>query len=254
VSGSTVKSLPLLIATATFNEAENIRDWYERVRSVFPEAHVLIVDDSSPDGTSQIVQDLQSSDDLLHLIVRPAKSGLGSAHRAAMVFALEHDYAVLVTMDADLSHQPEQLPAMVALVPEFDFVIGTRSGAGSSDYSGVRKFLSTGGNLAARLLIPNGLSEYTTSMRAFSPRALEALFTRGIRDEGYAFFIECVEILYRSGCKMTEVPIHFADRTHGQSKIPRHQIWLSASTLARLSTSRILTRRSRSAQKTPTGA
>ena len=230
----------LLIATATYNEAGNIADWYRRVRSVFPDAEVLIVDDSSPDGTVDIIRRLQASDDRLRLVSRPAKSGLGSAHRAIMLHALEQEFEILVTMDADLSHQPEQLPSMVALVPEFDFVIGTRSGKGSTDYTGVRRFLSIGGNLAARTLIPTGLTEYTTSMRAFSPHALQTLFTEGIKDEGYAFFMECVDILYRSGCRLTEVPIHFADRARGQSKIPRHQIWLSASTLARLSARRVV--------------
>jgi dolichol-phosphate mannosyltransferase len=245
------QGLDLLIFTATFNEAGNIREWHRRVRAVYPLAHLLVVDDSSPDGTAPIVEELQAGDLGLHLIVRPAKSGLGSAHRAAMVFALEHDYQVLVTMDADLSHQPEQLPLLVAKVPDYDFVIGTRHGEGSTDYTGFRLFLSRGGNLAARMFIPTGLTEYTNAMRAFSPRALEALFTGGIRDDGYAFFMECVDVLYRSGCRLTEVPVHFDDRTRGQSKIPKHQIWLSASTLARLSSGRLFHRRPKSARPLP---
>jgi dolichol-phosphate mannosyltransferase len=232
-----------LIATATYNESGNIVEWYERTRSVFPNAHLLVVDDSSPDGTSDVVRTLQETDENLHLLVRPAKSGLGSAHRSAMLFSLEGAYPFLVTMDADLSHHPEQIPPIISMLSEADFVIGTRSGEGSCDYTGMRKFLSTGGNLAARILIPTGLTEYTTSLRAFSPRALEALFTSGIRDEGYAFFMECVEILHRADCRLAEVPIHFSDRTRGQSKIPRHQIWLSASTLIRLSTGRLAHRR-----------
>ena len=152
---------------------------------------------------------------------------------------LENEYEVLVTMDADISHQPAQLPPLLEAISEHDFVIGTRSNGGGCDYTGVRKFLSLAGNRAARLMIPTGLTEYTTSMRAFTPEALQILFTQGIRDDGYAFFMETVEILYRSGCAMTEVPIHFMDRTHGQSKIPKHQIWLSASTLVRLSASRL---------------
>lgn len=235
-----------LVATATYNEAGNIVEWHGRVRAVLPDADLLVVDDGSPDGTAEIIRRLQADDPRLHLIERPGKSGLGSAHRTAMVFALEHGYDVLITMDADLSHQPEQLPPFLDLVPDVDFVIGTRSGLGSCDYTGTRKFLSQAGNRAARMFIPTGLTEYTTSMRAFSPRALEALFTSGIRDDGYAFFMESVEILYQAGCTMAEVPIHFADRTRGTSKIPKHQIWLSASTLARLSARRV-TRRSRPA-------
>lgn len=232
----------VLVSTATFNEAGNIPEWYSRMRAVLPNVDLLVIDDSSPDGTADVVRSLQDVDVRLHLLVRPAKGGLGSAHRRAMVYALENEYDVLITMDADLSHQPEQLPQFIDKIQDFDFVIGTRSGEGSCDYTGVRKFLSLAGNRAARLMIPTGLTEYTTSMRAFSPRALEALFTQGIRDDGYAFFMESVEILYRSGCTMTEVPIHFMDRTRGQSKIPRHQIWLSASTLARLSAGRLIRR------------
>jgi len=229
----------ILVSTATFNEAANITEWYSRVRAVLPEAELLVVDDSSPDGTADVVRSFQESDPLVHLMVRPAKSGLGSAHRAAMLFALENEYQALVTMDADLSHQPEQIPPFLNAISSHDFVIGTRSNGGGCDYTGVRKFLSLAGNRAARLMIPTGLTEYTTSMRAFTPEALQILFTHGIRDDGYAFFMETVEILYRSGCSMTEVPIHFMDRTHGQSKIPKHQIWLSASTLMRLSASRL---------------
>ena len=234
----------VLVATATYDEAGNIEEWHKRIRVALPEADLLIVDDSSPDGTGDLVRRLMERDPKLRLLERPAKSGLGSAHRAAMVAALEGEYDALITMDADLSHQPEQLPPFLELMPTHDFVIGTRSGAGSCDYTGKRKFLSLAGNRAARLCIPTGLTEYTTSMRAFSPRALEVLFTRGIRDDGYAFFMECVEVLHQAGCQLAEVPIDFRDRTRGQSKIPKHQIWLSASTLARLTARRAVRRRS----------
>lgn len=229
-----------LIATATFNESANIHEWYSRVRNAIPEVHILIVDDSSPDGTADIIKELQNGDEALHLLLRPQKSGLGSAHRAAMLYALEHEFEVLVTMDADLSHQPEEIPSLLDQTSDYDFVIGTRSGQGTSDYVGLRKFLSLAGNRAAQVFIPTGLTEYTTSFRAFRPSALNVLFTHGIQDDGYAFFMETVEILYRSGCRMTEVPIHFMDRTRGKSKIPKHQIWLSGSTLARLSAKRLV--------------
>lgn len=231
-----------LICTATYNEVSNIAEWYRRTRAVAPSADLLVVDDGSPDGTADVIRSLQADDQRLHLIERPGKGGLGSAHRRAMVYALENGYDLLITMDADLSHQPEQLPPFLDLVPEYDFVIGTRSGEGGCDYTGVRKFLSLAGNRTARLMIPTGLTEYTTSMRAFSSRALEVLFSQGVRDDGYAFFLEVVETLHQAGLRMTEVPIHFMDRTRGQSKIPKHQIWLSASTLARLSGRRLIRR------------
>ena len=228
----------VLVATATFNEASNIAEWCERTRSALPTADMLIVDDSSPDGTADVVRGLMETDPQVQLMSRPAKSGLGSAHRAAMLYALENGYDALVTLDADLSHQPEDLPRLLAALEGADFVIGTRSGEGSSDYTGIRRVLSVAGNQAARLMIPTGLSEYTTSMRVFSPGALEILFTHGIRDEGYAFFMETVDILHCEGCRLVEVPIHFMDRARGQSKIPKHQIWLSATTLIRLAAKR----------------
>jgi glycosyltransferase involved in cell wall biosynthesis len=232
-----------LVFTATFNEAGNIERWLSGVRAHAPDAHLLVIDDSSPDGTSDIVRRAQREDGALDLIVRARKSGLGSAHRAAMLYALEGGYQALITMDADLSHDPRDITRLLAHLKSHDFVIGTRARGGSCDYTGVRRIMSTGGNLAARLLLPTGLSEYTTSFRAFNRSSLEALITNGIRDDGYAFFMECVYVLHRNGLSLGEVPIHFADRTKGQSKIPRNQIWLSASTLARLSIAR-LSRRS----------
>jgi dolichol-phosphate mannosyltransferase len=230
--------LRVLVGTATYNESDNITEWLNRTRAAMPDADIIVVDDSSPDGTAAVVQALSSEWTGLHLLLRPAKSGLGSAHRAMMVYALENGYDALFTLDADLSHQPEQLQLLRSALATCDFVIGTRSGRGSSDYSGLRKWLSLGGNLAARTLTPTGLTEYTTSMRGFRPSSLELLLTQGVRDDGYAFFMECVVILARSNCSVAEVPIHFVDRTRGQSKIPKHQIWLSAMTLIRLTVSR----------------
>lgn len=227
--------LRVLIFTATYNESGNITEWYGRVRGAVPDSDLLIIDDSSPDGTALEVQGLQAQDPRLALISRPAKSGVGSAHKDAMAYALEHGYDVLVTLDADLSHQPEQIPALLARMPEFDFVIGTRARGGSTDYEGFRRLIGRAGNLAARTLIPTGLTEYTTSFRAFSPKALRSLVGYGIREDGYAFFMECVYILHRERLRMTEVPIHLMDRTRGRSKIPRNQIWLSVSTLVQLS-------------------
>ena len=224
----------VLVATATYNESDNIEEWHHRTRDAMPQAELLVIDDASPDGTAQIVESLRLTDAELHLVKRPGKSGLGSAHRTMMIYALENGYDLLLTMDADLSHRPEELPSLLSELASHDFVIGTRSGEGSCDYTGMRKWLSVGANLAARTLTPTGLTEYTTSMRGFNRHALEVLLTQGVRDDGYAFFMECVVLIARSDCSVTEVPIHFVDRTRGQSKIPKHQIWLSAMALLRL--------------------
>lgn len=232
------ENFKLLIGTATYNEVLNISEWWERVRASFPNADLLIIDDSSPDGTTLEITRLMRKDSRLRLITRPMKLGLGSAHRSLMVAALEGSYDVLVTMDADLSHQPEEVPALVAKLRDSNFVIGTRHGEGTLGYRGVRRFLSVGGNFTAKKLIPTGLSEYTTSLRAFDRTALEVLLTEGTSEDGYAFFLETVVTLYRAKLNLREVPITFTDRTRGKSKIPRNQIWMSSITLVRLTTQR----------------
>jgi len=229
----------ILVFTATYNESDNIIEWYQRVRKALPTTSILVVDDNSPDGTATLIRNYTSNDHNFELIVREGKLGLGSAHRLAIEHSLRTNFDVLITMDADLSHQPEELDRFIAAIASHDFVIGTRSGAGKSDYTGLRKYLSWAGNTAARICIPTGLTEYTTSMRAFNRDALEILSKSGLRDDGYAFFMEVVYFLHVAGLRLTEVPIHFMDRIHGTSKIPRAQIFVSAATLARLSMRRL---------------
>lgn len=239
MTGNPADQGSVLVFTATYCEAGNIAEWHRRVRATLPEAHILVVDDNSPDGTSDRLAELARTDDRLQYIVRSGKLGLGSAHRLAMHRAWERGYDTLVTLDADLSHQPEELPRLLAALPNHDFVIGTRSGSGSSDYTGFRRFASVGGNSLARILIPTGLTEYTTSMRAFTRPSLEVLLSDGVKDEGYAFFMEVVFRLDAAGLRLTEVPIDFVDRVHGTSKIPKNQILASALVLMRLTGERL---------------
>jgi dolichol-phosphate mannosyltransferase len=239
-AGSTVwRVTSVLVFTATYNEAGCIAEWVRRVRATLPDAHLLVLDDNSPDGTADILRRLAEEDPALAVVVRPGKLGLGSAHRHAMAYALEHGFDVLVTLDADLSHQPEQIPRLLAALTDSDFVIGTRFGEGSCDYSGHRLFVSSAGNRLARVLIPTGLTEYTTSMRAFRPCALEVLHSIDMIDEGYAFFMECVFYLHRAGLRLSEAPIDFVDRAHGTSKIPKSQVIKSVGSLARLTAIRL---------------
>jgi dolichol-phosphate mannosyltransferase len=155
-------------------------------------------------------------------------------------------------MDADSSHQPEQIAAVVNGLKQADFCIGTRYRGGSHQASRFRRILSHGANRIAMITLRSGLSEYTTSFRAFSPRAMRTVDSLEISDGGYAFFIECVNGLALSGCTLTEVPIDFLDRAHGVSKIPKSQVFLSARTLAYLATTRrAQRRRSREAATTP---
>jgi dolichol-phosphate mannosyltransferase len=228
-----------LIFTATYNEAANIEPWVRGVVAARPHADILIVDDSSPDGTGAVVKKLAIEFPQITLHSRPGKSGLSSAHIHAMQYALENDYDTLVTMDADGSHQPAQIPAVLGGLRNADFCIGTRTRGGSHQAALPRRILSHGANLTARVLLPMGISEYTTSFRAFDPVALRAVLAHDFSASGYAFFIECLEVMHRAGVSMTEVPIDFLDRFSGTSKIPKNQIYLSMLALTRLSINRI---------------
>ena len=220
-----------LVFTATFNERDAIESWVRRTAAAIPDADMLIVDDSSPDGTQDVIRGLAEQFPRLWLISRPGKQGLASAHLLAMEYARDHDYEVLVTMDADGSHQPEQISRVIQGLDEADFCIGTRSRGGSHQAPALRRSLSHGANLAARVLLPTGLSEYTTSFRAFNARAMDVALDHDYVHRGYAFFVECIENLHHQGVSMTERPIDFLDRQGGESKIPRNQIFMSAQAL-----------------------
>lgn len=227
-----------LVFTATYNEAANIVEWLTRVTDSMPQADVLVIDDGSPDGTGALIVEFGRLHRQVHLIERPGKSGLGSAHKAAFDYALSEGYDVLVTMDADLSHDPEQAVSLVEALDPADFVIGTRWGLGTCEYRGIRKAVSWLGNWSARILLRAPVSEYTTSYRAFRPRALAELTRRPPADDGYAFFMEVVIDLHRAGVTMAEVPITFRDRAGGESKIPKSQIAVSSVRLVQKALSR----------------
>jgi dolichol-phosphate mannosyltransferase len=232
-----------LVFTATYNEAANIGPWIEGVIAACPSADILIVDDNSPDGTGAVVTKLTRTFPQVTLHSREGKLGLSSAHIYAMQYALDNDYDSLVTMDADGSHQPAQIPAVLGALSSglstANFCIGTRTRGGSHQAALPRRVLSHGANITARMLLPMGISEYTTSFRAFDPVAVRAVLAHDFSAPGYAFFIECLEVMHRYGVVMSEVPIDFLDRFSGQSKIPKNQIYLSMLALSRLSFIRI---------------
>ena len=224
----------LLIFTATYNEVGNIEDWYSRVRSAAPNSIILIVDDNSTDGTSEIIRNLMMRDSNLNAITRPFKLGVGSAHQLAFSYAYENGFEFLITLDADLSHQPEEIRSFLDVANTYDFIIGTRRNGGSSEYSGYRLWVSVLGNVVAQILLPTGLTEYTTSFRFFNRSALTILSKSTSSSNGYAFFMEVIEVLNSAGLRLGEIPINFKTRFAGESKIPANQIWLSALALIKL--------------------
>lgn len=227
-----------LVFTATYCEEENIEAWVRGVHTHRPDADILVVDDSSPDETGAILQRLQGEIPRLQIHTRPGKLGLSSAHLYAIDRGLAGRYDRLVTMDADGSHQPSQIARLIEASATADFVIGTRYRGGSHQAAHFRRFLSLGANKAARRLLPMGLSEYTTSFRVFTPTALTSISNASFEGGGYAFFIECLEVMHNDGLVLAEAPIDFLDRTGGKSKIPRTQILLSAKALFHLSRQR----------------
>ena len=235
-----------LIFTATYNEASNIDPWIEGVATAVPDADILIIDDSSPDHTATVITEFSQTFPQVCLHSRAGKQGLSSAHIYAMQYALDNGYGALVTMDADGSHQPAQIPAVLGALSgglaTSNFCIGTRTHGGSHQAALPRWILSHGANITARVLLPMGISEYTTSFRAFDLVALRAVLAHNFSASGYAFFIECLEVMHRAGVIMTEVPIDFLDRFSGQSKIPKNQIYLSMLALTRLSFNRLKAR------------
>jgi dolichol-phosphate mannosyltransferase len=234
-----------LVFTATYDEAANIESWIRQVAAHRPEADMLIVDDSSPDGTADVIIGLQAEFPQVTLHSRSGKLGLSSAHLFAMTTAQEMGYDRLITMDADGSHQPSQIGGLVDALGPAQFVIGTRTHGGTHQGTPMRRILSGGANTAARIILPMGLTEYTTSFRVFDREALTAVLAGEHRDSGYAFFIECLEDLHRAGIRMAERPIDFLDRAGGVSKIPRNQIWVSVGALARLGRQRRFPERNR---------
>jgi dolichol-phosphate mannosyltransferase len=233
----------LLVFTATYNERDNVQGLIADIWRAVPQAHILIVDDNSPDGTGDLLDAVAAKDQRLIVIHRPSKLGLGTAHHLAMVFAMRKGYDTLVTMDADLSHDPRDIPKLVARLANADFVTGSRyMPGGSCDYTGYRIFVSQVANAAARILLRLPLHEFTTSFRAFRVARLADVDFVKMHNSGYSFFMETVYRLHQAGFRLGEVPIHFRDRTAGVSKIPRLEIIRGMRKLLALASSRLLGR------------
>ena len=229
----------ILVFVATYNEKQNISDLFYNIIKISPKYDVLIIDDNSTDGTKETLEELTATHTCLIVIQRPWKMGVGSAHRAAMVYAFKNEYEELVTMDADFSHSPSTIPQMLEKLKTSDFVIGSRyMKGGKSDYEGYRKWVSLIANKFARLTLGIRINECTTSFRAFRVSLFNDLNLSAIKSNGYSFFLECVFELKCVDAELTEVPIHFKDRFHGNSKIPKTEIFRSMSKLAKLFMSR----------------
>ena len=212
-----------LVVLPTYDEAGTIAAVVAGVLEAGPTIDVLVVDDRSPDGTAGIVAALAEREPRVRLLVRRGKLGLASAYLAGFDVALDRGYDLIVEMDADLSHRPEELPRLLAATARYDVVIGSRyvPGGGVTNWSRARLALSRAGNAYARTLLGLPVRDATSGYRAFRRSALRTLLAGGIGSEGYAFQIELAYRAWRAGLAVGEVPITFREREHGRSKISR---------------------------------
>ena len=212
-----------LVAIPTYNEAENLEAMVAAVYGALPEAAVLIIDDASPDGTGRLADDLAARYPSLQVLHRPGKQGLGTAYVAGFHYALERDFDCVFEMDADFSHDPHYLPALLAATEDADLVIGSRyvPGGQTPDWGLSRRMISGFGNVFARTLLQLPVRDCTAGFKCYRRCVLEAFDLDAIRLEGYAFQIETVYQSVRKGFRITEVPIVFPDRKVGKSKMSK---------------------------------
>jgi dolichol-phosphate mannosyltransferase len=213
-----------LIVTPTYNERYNLPLFVRATLEVAPKAHLLIVDDSSPDGTGDVADELAKSDDRIRVLHRPGKMGLGTAYVQAFERGLGEGYQYFFEMDTDLSHDPNYLPAFFQALHEgHDVVIGSRNveGGGVEGWGLGRHVLSKGGSLYSRMILGVAVKDLTTGYKAFTAKALETIDLSSIRSNGYSFQIETTYRALLRGLRVKEVPIVFVDRRAGQSKMNR---------------------------------
>ncbi|WP_431279025.1 polyprenol monophosphomannose synthase [Leifsonia poae] len=222
-----------LVIIPTYNERENVASIVGRVRAATPEVEVLVVDDNSPDGTGALADALAAADANVHVLHRAGKNGLGAAYRDAMRWALDAGYTRIVEMDADGSHQPEQLQRLLAaLRPEgaegaesagtgADVVLGSRwvAGGGVENWPAHRRLLSRGGSAYSRIALGIRARDVTGGYRAFTADALNRIHFADVDSQGYCFQIDMLRRAYGAGLTVAEVPITFVERERGASKM-----------------------------------
>ena len=212
-----------LIVSPTYNERKNIFRLVESVFSINSDFHMLIVDDNSPDGTADLVKELQNRFPNLYLECRSGKAGLGTAYCFGFVWALERDYDAIVQMDADLSHDPKEIAVMLDLLMDYDLVIGSRycDGVSVVRWPIRRLILSYGANLYSRIITGMPIKDATGGFKVWRRIVLESIELGKVRSNGYSFQIEMNFRSWRKGFKIIEHPIIFIDRTIGESKMSR---------------------------------
>lgn len=215
-----------LIIIPTYNEKENIQNIVQAIMSQNLAAQnldvdILVVDDNSPDGTGQIVRDMQKENPRLHLLSRPGKQGLGRAYIAGFKWGMEQGYEVLTEMDADFSHRPEDLAPLLSTLKHHDFAVGSRyvSGGRTVNWGLMRKIISRGGSIYSRVILGFPLNDWTGGFNAWKKEVLQGIDLDTVTSNGYSFQIELKYKAMKKGFKGAESPIVFEDRRVGHSKM-----------------------------------
>lgn len=217
-----------LVVIPTYNEVHNVERLLPRVLAQDPDLHVLIVDDASPDGTGDKIEEMRRSESRLHCLHREGKGGLGSAYIAGFQWALaETDAQFIFEMDADFSHDPASIPEFLAAIEDADLVVGSRylHGVTVINWPLSRLFLSVGANMYASLVTGLPLKDCTGGYKCFRRSTLEVLPLDRVKSDGYGFQIELNYHAWKRGLRVREIPIIFTDRVVGESKMSRRIIW-----------------------------
>ena len=215
----------ILIFSATYNEAENIQDFLKCIDELDLEADVLIIDDNSPDKTWRIIQEYKKDKKNIHLIIRDKKEGLDTAHKIAYEYSIKNNYDFLITLDADMSHDPKIIPKFIDELKTNAFVLGSRYiEGGKNNMKKTRFLLSYFGNKFIKFIFKIDCNEFTTSYRGFNLKKLDNFSLKNISSQGYSFFMETIYQIHNRRFVIKQIPIHFTDRMSGKSKTPRIEL------------------------------
>lgn len=215
-----------LIFTATYNEIDNVELLIKKIKKLKNKVDILVIDDNSPDGTGTKLLQLKKRNKNLDVIIRKGKQGLDTAHKIGFNYSKRKNYTNLITLDADLSHDPKEIPKMINILKKRPFVIGSRyMTGGKCNMSLPRLLLSIMGNKFIKFLLNISCHEFTTSYRGFNLRKLKNFNLTSVKAKGYSFFMETIYILNKRKFSIYEIPINFENRTHGKSKIPTLEIF-----------------------------
>jgi dolichol-phosphate mannosyltransferase len=221
VTGSYPPIGRVVVVVPTYNERENLDSVASRVKDAVPDADLLIVDDNSPDGTGELADKLATEDPHVHVMHRPGKAGLGTAYRAGFRWALDRGYDAIIEMDADGSHQPEDLPRLIAALDRADLVLGSRWVPGGKvlNWPKSRHLISRGGNIYVRIMLGIKIKDATGGFRAFRAGTLRAIPLDEVSSQGYCFQVDLTMRTLAAGLTVTEIPITFVERERGTSKM-----------------------------------